>query len=150
MDRRNQLAWASVALVAVASVTVLCSDLFIRARGLDGKFGLNAHSYDIVATALLLLGMFGFYVAARTHQRNSDPMVTRTIRIGGPDPTLLDEVIDTIDLLAVGTMGTLHFSAVKDAEDEKWLIITGRQTLVDDLIERLIKHLETNQWMRVA
>lgn len=56
---------ASVALIAVAAAMVLASDLLIRARGLDGTHGLNAWSYDIVGTVLVLIGTVTFVRGGR-------------------------------------------------------------------------------------
>ena len=54
---------ASVLLIAVSAAMVMCSDLFIRARGLDGVHGIDAGSWDVVGTVLLVAGLWGFAVS---------------------------------------------------------------------------------------
>lgn len=51
---------ASALLILFAIAGDLASDLLIRARGLDKVNGINASSWDIAMSILLIIGMFGF------------------------------------------------------------------------------------------
>lgn len=53
-------ALASVLMTALGAAMVLASDLLIRARGIDNTHGIEAHSWDVVGTIVLMLGMGGF------------------------------------------------------------------------------------------
>ena len=55
---------ASVLLIAVASAMVLASDIFLRAQGLDGKYGIDTRSWDIVGTILMGVGIVAFMANA--------------------------------------------------------------------------------------
>ena len=55
---------ASVLLIAVSAAMVLASDIFLRAQGLDGKYGIDARSWDIVGTVLMGVGIVAFVANA--------------------------------------------------------------------------------------
>lgn len=49
-----------VLTMALSVVMVGGSDLFLRAQGLDGVHGINARSWDVVGTILLVTAFVGF------------------------------------------------------------------------------------------
>ena len=54
---------ASVLLVLIGGAMCFASDFYIRARGLDGINGLNAQSWDVMSTIIVLVGLVGFAVS---------------------------------------------------------------------------------------
>lgn len=53
-------ALASVLMTALGAGMVLASDLLIRAQGLDNTHGIEAHSWDVAGTIVLIVGILGF------------------------------------------------------------------------------------------
>lgn len=132
------------ALLAVAGVVlVICSDLFIRAQGIDGKYGLNAQANDLTGTFLVIVGLLGFGSGLRTERLKRDPVVTRRLKFGhtGGDTQAAAEQAFAHLSTVVGTfMGKIHLT-VADAETGFEAKLTGRDSDVNHALSSMVTWL---------
>lgn len=56
-------ALASVLMVLVGALMDFASDVYFRVGGHDGVNGVNAHSWDIVSTVVIAVGVIAFVKA---------------------------------------------------------------------------------------
>lgn len=140
-------AMASVMLAFVSLLTIMSSDLLLRARGLDKVNGIDAHSYDVVGTIMLLVALWGFVVSIRAAHRESDPITTKRVRLshsGGQAQEASELALDDLKVMCAAQLGGVYTRIQTNAPGDVTVFITGPASKVNSILEAFVKAMCRN------
>lgn len=144
------MAKASALMALVGLLTVLLSDLLLRARGLDHVHGIDAHSYDITGSIVMMIALWGFVVSVRADRRRKDPVVTRYICLDHDGGQAAEAVEDALDHLAIvhGTyLGKVHMTTQRGP---KTIVrLTGPTSCLDRIAKWFIAYLHDSNYAQL-
>lgn len=137
----DRMAWAAIVLIVTSVTMVLLSDLLIRARGLDGKHGLDAHSYDVVGSIMLAIGLIAFWRAYSNARHAVDMMVTRRMKLGndgGMAQAKQDQALAHLKILVGTYFGKVHLMVLHSDPYYLEVHLTGPNSKVNAVLQSFV------------